>query len=57
MGRKTEPKGEIEIVRPNYQPSKAELAEDLRVNATFDEVVDALTQPVSIRYIDRPKPV
>ena len=47
---------EVEIVRPDYQPSAAELEEDTRVEATFDEAVDALTKPVSIRYVDRPKP-
>ena len=47
---------EVEIVKPDYQPSAAELAEDTRVDATFDEAVDALTKPVSIRYVDRPKP-
>ena len=42
-------------VRPSsYQPSAAELAEDARVNATFDEAVEALTKPVSIRYVDEP---
>ncbi len=46
---------EVEIVSPDYQPSAAELEEDTRVDATFDEAVDALTKPVSIRYIDRPK--
>ena len=47
---------EVEIVKPDYQPSAAELAEDARVNATFDEAVDALAKPVSIRYVDRPEP-
>ena len=37
---------EVKIVHPDYQPSKAELEEDLRV--------DALSQPVSIHYINRP---
>lgn len=53
---KTKPR-EVEIVRPSYQPSSEELEEDMRVNATLDEAVDALTQPVRIRYINRPKPV
>ncbi len=53
--RKTAPR-EVEIVNPDYQPSAAELAEDVRVDATFDEAVDALTKPVNIRYVDRPKP-
>ena len=47
---------EVEIVHSSYQPSKAELDEDMRVEAGFEEAVDALAQPVSIRYIDRPKP-
>ena len=46
---------EVEIVHPDYQPSAAELNEDMRVDATFDEAVDALTKPVTIKYIDRPK--
>ena len=45
---------EVEIVHPDYQPSKAELEEDLRVDATFEETVDALAQPVSIHDINRP---
>ena len=45
----------VEIARSGYQPSKAELNEDVRVNATFEEAVDALTKPVSIRYVERPK--
>ena len=53
----TKPKArDVEIVHPDYQPSAAELEEDVRVDATFDEAVDALTRPVSIRYVDRPKP-
>ena len=45
---------EVEIAHPDYQPSKTELEEDLRVDATFEEAVDALAQPVSIHYINRP---
>lgn len=48
---------EIDLRSHDYQPSKKELEEDVRVNATFDEAVDALKRPVRIRYIDRPKPV
>ena len=53
---KPQPKREVEVVRSDYQPSKSELNEDVRVDATFEEAVDALTKPVSIRYIERPKP-
>ena len=45
----------IELVHPSYQPSKAELEEDLRVDATFDEAVQALVQPVKVRYVKYPK--
>ena len=55
MTNKTRNLRQVEIVHPDYQPSAAELEEDTRVDATFDEAVDALTKPVSIRYVDRPK--
>ena len=52
--RKPPPK--VEIVHPSYQPSKTELEEDARVEASFEEAVDALCRPVSIRYVSRPPP-
>lgn len=56
MREKLVPKSkEIEIVHSSYQPSKDELEADQRVNATFDEAVEALTKPVDIRNINRPK--
>ena len=48
------PPEDVEIVRPDYQPSRAELNEDMRVEASFDEAVDALTKPVNIRYVEKP---
>ena len=50
---KSQPR-EVEMVKPDYQPSAAELAEDGRVEVMFDEGVAALTKPVSFRYVDRP---
>ena len=44
----------VEVVRPSYQPSKAELEEDMRVNASFEEAVKALVRPVRLRYVSRP---
>ena len=44
----------VEIVDPSYQPSRAELREDARVDATFDEAIEALTRPVKIQYVERP---
>ncbi|MDE0711419.1 MAG: hypothetical protein OXH60_04700 [Rhodospirillales bacterium] len=48
------PPEEVKIVRPDYQPSRAELNEDMRVDASFDEAVDALAKPVRIRYVKEP---
>ena len=45
----------VDVVSPDYQPSKTELDEDTRVGATFDEALGALTKPVRLRYVDRPK--
>ena len=44
----------VEIVKSDYHPSKRELEEALRVGANFEEAVDALTKPVSIRSVDKP---
>ena len=49
------PRRVVELAKPSYQPSKAELEEDMRVEATFEEAVEALAQPVAVRYISRPK--
>ena len=45
---------DVEVAHPSYQPSKAELEADMRVNASFEEAVDALTRPVRMRYVDKP---
>lgn len=36
-------------------PKPREVEEDMRVDATFEEAVDALTPPVRVRYVDRPR--
>ena len=43
----------VDVVASTYQPSKAELEEDMRVRATFEEAVEALSRPVTARYIPR----
>ena len=45
----------VEIVRSDYQPSKAELEEDMSIDADFLELVEGVVQPVTIRTIPRPK--
>ena len=42
-------------MHPSYQPSRAELEENMRVDATFSEAIQALAQPVRIRHISRPR--
>ena len=45
----------VEIVRSDYQPSKEELEEDMSIESTFEELAKVAVQPVTIRYIPRPK--
>lgn len=40
----------VKLVHPSYQPTKAELEEDLRVDATFEEIAKAVTRTVNIEY-------
>jgi len=42
---------EITLIDPSYQPNKAELEEDLRIDATFEELTAAVVRPVKIRYV------
>ena len=41
----------IELPHHSYQPSVAELNEDIRVDTSFEELVNAVLQPVKIRYV------
>ena len=45
----------VEIVRSDYQPSKAELEEDMSVDTSFEELMHGVIEPVIIKYIPRPK--
>lgn len=40
----------VRTVHPDYQPTKAELEQDLRVDATFDEALKAVTRTVKVEY-------
>ena len=39
----------VHIVDPSYQPSRAELREDLRLKGTFEDAVKALVKPVNVQ--------
>ncbi len=54
MKQDTSPR-QIEIVRSDYQPSKAELEEDMSIDASFEEVMRAIVEPGTVTYIPRPK--
>ena len=41
----------LELVSHDYQPSRAELREDLRLKETFEEAAKALVKPVKIRKV------
>ena len=44
----------VDVVHPSYQPSREQLREDLRVDATFKKLSKAVVQPVKVRYV-KPK--
>ena len=44
----------VDVAHPSYQPSRSELREDLRLDATFEELSKAVVQPVKARYV-KPK--
>ena len=55
MDSKSPPPRTVDVVTSTYQPSKAELEEDMRVEATFEEAVSALARRATVNYILRPK--
>ena len=48
MAEESKPKT-VELVRTDHQPTKAEKEEILRVNASMEEIADAMLSPVNIR--------
>lgn len=61
MARKSNRKT-VELVRNTYQPSKAEMEEEFQVDAPGTNTLDrmaaitrAVTQPVKVRWVDRPR--
>jgi len=51
----TDEKPTVRVKHSQYQPSKAELAADLRVSASFDQAVNALARRVKIEYTGKDK--
>ena len=50
MPKNTQPP-DVEVPDPSYQPSHAELREDLRLKGTFKEAIQALVKPAKIRRV------
>ena len=47
--RKTDPPT-VRLVHNSYQPSKAELDEDYRVDATFEQIARAVTRTRKVEF-------
>ena len=51
----------VELVRSNYQPTKAEMEEEFKmdhpgtVKERMEALADGLLQPIKARWIDRPR--
>ena len=45
----------VELVKTSYQPKKAELNEEFKIDAMVEQIADALLQPVKVRWIDKPR--
>ena len=45
----------VELVKSEYQPTKAEQKEEFRVDASMEEIADAILSPVNVRWTDKPR--
>ena len=41
----------VKLIHPSYQPSREELGQDLRVDASFEEIAKAVTRTVNVEYV------
>ena len=42
-------------MKSSYQPSKVELEEEVKLDCSFDELFQAMFQPVDVEWIERPE--
>ena len=54
MSKDRQGKRTVEIVKPEYQPSKEELEGDMRVDLTFEELTKAVLHEVEVKQVDKP---
>ena len=55
MSKRKPKSNTVEIVKPDYQPSKEELEEDMRVDLNFEELTQAVLQDTEVKQEDKPK--
>ena len=57
--RKNTDKPTVKLVRSEYQPSKAELQEEINLpsieNRSLEQIAQKVLQPVNIKWVDNPK--
>lgn len=53
-GKKRQPRRKVKIVESEHQPSKAELEEDLQVDASFEVLTEAVMSTVDIELVYKP---
>ena len=56
MSKPKQPKTKtVELVKSNYQPTRAEKEEEFCIDATLEKLTKAMVQPVKVRWIERPR--
>lgn len=54
MSGQQKPRRKVKIVESEYQPSKAELEEDLRVDASFEDLTKAVLSDTEVKLTEKP---
>ena len=55
MPKKSETKPVVKLAKSSYQPSKAELEEEVQIDASFQELTRAVVQDVKLKFVAKPK--
>ena len=50
MTKSKDKKPVVTLKHPSYQPSKAEMEEDVRVDVSFQELTKAVVRDVEVKY-------
>ncbi len=55
MTGKTKPKPDVRLREIHYQPTKAELEEDMSIDTTAEELARVALRPVNVKIISKDK--